>query len=140
MAVNQIKQKQTPEVITKLEYAFSIGASTAEACFYADIGTTTYYRWCDENEALRDRFESLKQKLIFKSREVVVDAINAGDVKIAMWYLERKRKREFSMQFNQNLSGDLRISKIEHTIVDVTDEELLKIATGGSKKIKVLSS
>jgi len=33
--------KRTPEIETKLEYAFSIGSTVLSACFYAEIGEST---------------------------------------------------------------------------------------------------
>ncbi|MDD5068076.1 MAG: hypothetical protein PHN89_00545 [Candidatus Pacebacteria bacterium] len=87
--------KMTPEVVKKLEEAFSIGASVSEACFYADISRETYYQWIKNNPELADRFEALKNKPILKARQTVVKALET-DPDIALKYLERKRKDEFS--------------------------------------------
>lgn len=95
MAKGQKKQKQTPEVLAKLEHAFSIDSTVIEACFFADISETTYHRWCSENEQLRERFKALKSKMVFKARQTVCD--NLDDVSTAKWYLERRCKNEFSL-------------------------------------------
>ena len=112
------KYKQTPEYIAKLEHAFSMGCTAVDACIHAGIGETTYYRWCDENEALRDRFKALQSKQVLKARAVINDALYAGDVNTAKWLLERKRKAEFSTQVNQEVDAKLQVHKIEHVIVD----------------------
>ncbi len=96
MAKGQKKQKQTPEVLAKLEHAFSIDSTVVEACFFADISETTYHRWCSENEQLRERFKALKSKQILRARQTICD--NLDDVSTAKWYLERKRKDEFSIK------------------------------------------
>lgn len=90
--------KQTVETIDKLEHAFSIGASVVEACFYADISEATYHRWCTEKPELKERFSALKSKPILQARQAVADALDSGDVATAKWYLERRKKDEFSIK------------------------------------------
>ena len=46
--------KRTPELIGKLEYAFSVGATIKEACFYADINPDTYHEWVNKDKELSD--------------------------------------------------------------------------------------
>ncbi len=89
-------QKQTPEVIAKLEHAFTIDSTVIEACCYANISETTYHRWCSENEQLRERFKAMQSQLVLKARQAISD--NLEDVSTAKWYLERKRKNEFSLK------------------------------------------
>jgi predicted GIY-YIG superfamily endonuclease len=112
MAKGQKKQKLTPDNIRKLEEAFSIDATVLEACFYADISSNTYYRWIKENPALYDRFERLREKPVLTARQTVVKAI-ATDSEIAMKYLERKKKNEFSPRTEVDLKGQLKLSKLE---------------------------
>jgi hypothetical protein len=45
----------------------------------------------------------LKEKLILKSRSVIAYALDNKDENTAKWYLERKRKDEFSSK--QEISG-----------------------------------
>lgn len=92
----QKPQKKTPETITKLEEAFAIDASVAEACMFADISQKTYYEWIKDDPKLRERFEELRQKPILKARNVIVSAITRGDADLSKWYLERKAKAEFA--------------------------------------------
>lgn len=87
--------KINDEVLLKLEEAFKIGCTDEEACFYADIGTSTLYDYCKKNKAFSERKELLKQSPIFKARRSVVKAIET-DPDLAMKYLERKVKKEFS--------------------------------------------
>jgi len=96
MAKGQKKQKQTPEVINKLEQAFSIDASIGEACYFADIAESTYYAWCAEDEVLSERFKRLRQKPVLKARQVI--AQDMDNPATAKWYLERKKSQEFSTQ------------------------------------------
>lgn len=86
--------KRTPELVTKLEYAFSIGATVKEACMYADIARETYYRWVNEDKALSDRFEELQDNTIFVARETLYKGIKR-DPKLALEFLSKKKRDEF---------------------------------------------
>lgn len=103
MAKDQIKQKQTPEVIHKLEEAFAIDASVEEACYYADIAESTYYAWCKENEELSERFKRLRNKPILLARQTVNKKISES-YSNAMDYLSRKKKLEFSTRTETDLT------------------------------------
>lgn len=86
----------TPEVVAKLEQAFSLGCSDLEACLYADISKQSLYDYQAKYPEFADRKAMLKEKLILKARTVVADALNNKDENTAKWYLERKKKDEFS--------------------------------------------
>lgn len=86
----------TQEVIDKLEYVFSIGGSDLEACLHADINKATLYNYQKENPEFVDRKERLKEKMVLKARTVMDNALNDNDRQSAQWYLQRKKKAEFS--------------------------------------------
>ena len=90
----QRKPKFTPEVIAKLEHAFSIDATVEEACYYADISQDTFYRWKKGSPQLSEKFDRLKNRPVFVARQSVVEGL--VDPELALKYLERKRKGEFS--------------------------------------------
>jgi len=95
----------TPEVIDKLEEVFALGGSDAEACLWADIATDTLYKYQRENPEFIKRKESLKETPILRARRTVVNALEK-DSDMAMRYLERKRKDEFSPRTNVSLGAD----------------------------------
>lgn len=87
----------TPEVVRKLEIAFSIGCSDAEACLFAGIAKKTLYEWVKINPDFSDRKEQLKLTPVLYSRLLVVRNIIAHGSSADAWqYLMRKRKAEFS--------------------------------------------
>lgn len=94
MAKGQKKQKLTPETVNKLEQAFAIDATVGEACFYADISRETFYNWIKENKELSDRFDRLREKPILTARQTIAKSLHEPEH--AKWYLERKKKLEFS--------------------------------------------
>ena len=85
----------TPEVIEKLEEAFLLGATDIEACLVADIAPATLYQYQEKNPSFSERKASLKEMPVYKARQAVIGSFKR-DPKIAMQYLERKRKDEFS--------------------------------------------
>jgi hypothetical protein len=88
----------TKEVLQKIEYAFSIGCTDKEACIYADIAPSTFYKYCDDHPDFSERKELLKDKPVLAARMTVVKAIESGDTKMAWLYLERKRAEEFGQR------------------------------------------
>lgn len=85
----------TEDTVNKLEQAFSMGCSDLEACLFADISKQTLYDYQKKNPEFADRKAMLKEKMIFKARSVIADALNKKDENTAKWYLERKAKNEF---------------------------------------------
>ena len=104
--------KMTPEAINKLEQAFAIDATVEEACFYTGISVPTFYSWKKKNEKLFKGLEALREKPVLKARQTIVNNLDTPEG--ARWYIERKRKKEFSTRqefghegefnFNVNLS------------------------------------
>lgn len=92
----QVKYKQTPETLIKLEEAFAIDASVPEACMFAGISQNCYYEWIKDNPKLGERFAELRQKPVLKARNVIVK--NLENPEVSKWYLERKAKGEFAQR------------------------------------------
>jgi len=95
--------KITDEVIAKLRQAYLIGSTNAEACGYAEIGERTLYDYLEKNPEFSQRIENWKNEPILSARKKVTDDIK-NDVRVAQWYLERKRKSEFAQR--QELTGN----------------------------------
>lgn len=87
--------KMTDVVIGKLEEAFALDATVGEACFFAGIHPDTYYEYLKANPEFTDRVKALRETPILAARRKVISGIKE-DTKNAQWYLERKRKDEFS--------------------------------------------
>lgn len=87
--------EMTETIVKKLEEAFSLDCSVWEACFYANISRQTYYNRLENEPELVDRFAALREKPVLLARQTVVKAVKENP-DIALKYLERKRKDEFS--------------------------------------------
>lgn len=88
--------QMTKEALDKLEQAFSIGCSDSEACLFADVSESALYIYQRKHPEFVERKELLKEKPLLKARNTVVNSL--GDAENAKWYLERKRKIEFSLR------------------------------------------
>lgn len=87
--------EKTPEVIRKIEEIAALDGTVEEMAFFAGIHRATLYRWLEDDKELSDRIEALRQEPVLLARRTVVSAIKESPG-IAMSYLERKKKNEFS--------------------------------------------
>lgn len=93
----------TKEVLRKLEEAFAIGASDKEACFYAGITPSTLYLHQEKHPDFTERKNALKERPVLMARQSVVKAIES-DLLTARWFLERKRKSEFAVKTETDIT------------------------------------
>ncbi len=106
--------KNESEVVAKLQYAFSIGAPTSEACNFACISTDSFYRYCQKHPEFRDKIELLQTTPTLIARMNIVRALQMGDLKISRWYLERKRPQEFSSRDAEQYQLSRQARRIEY--------------------------
>lgn len=99
----------TSDVVSKLEQAFSMGCSDLEACLFANISKQALYDYQAKHPEFADRKAMLKETLILKARSVIATSLNNKDENTAKWYLERKRKEEFSTKVENHFSGGFNI-------------------------------
>lgn len=84
-----------------------MGCSDLEACFYADICKTTLYKYQESHPEFVNRKEALKERPILLARKAMVKNLEAGqDADFALKYAERKKKDEFSLKTETQLSND----------------------------------
>ncbi len=110
------------DVVHKLEQAFAIGCTVEEACLLSGVSRSAYYNRLEANTDFMDRMERSKLYMILRARQVVYNAIANGDAKIALWYLERKRRDEFGTCKHTYTNND-------RDFDNCTDNELLKLSS-----------
>jgi len=88
--------KLTPQVVTKLVAAFNMGYNDTEATAYSGISRKTFYDWMCDKPDFRNKINKAKMQPTLKAKEVLVNALNSGDLNAAKWWLERKSASEFS--------------------------------------------
>ena len=105
----------TKEILDKLQYAFMLGCTDTEACFYADISPASLYNYQKDNPEFLEKKEAWKESPVFTARQTVIASLSS-DPEIAFKYLERKRKDEFStkQEIEQtNLTAPLDLESIK---------------------------
>ena len=118
----------TPEVLSKLEIAFSCGCPVTEACLVAGIARNTYYNFLKARPEYEDRFQALRDKPVLEARKRIAEQI-PEDTKTAQWFLERKRPDEFSPkamvqhQHKVELSDEELVERIEQLHRQIIDAE-----------------
>jgi hypothetical protein len=107
MAIEGRPTVMTPEVIRKLEESFLMGCTDLEACLYADISKTALYEYQKDNPEFTERKEKLKENPIFQARRSVLSKLS-DDADLALKFLERKKKDEFSLRHETDttIKGD----------------------------------
>ncbi|MBI5452869.1 hypothetical protein HY945_05405 [Candidatus Gottesmanbacteria bacterium] len=85
--------KMTKATLGKLREAFLFGSTDEEACLFAQINPDTLYEYQKQHPEFSEQKGMWKKNPSLRARKVIFD--NLSDPKIAMWYLERKVKKEF---------------------------------------------
>lgn len=98
--------KLTPEIVQKLEDVFAMDGTVEEAAFYAGISKQTYYNWIKEHPQMKERFDALREKPVLKARQTIIKSLETPEG--ARWYMERKKKKEFALKSEVELSGEVK--------------------------------
>ena len=91
----------TEDVLRKLEYAFTVGATDIEACFNAGIGESTLYDYCSLNPKFSERKEVLKNQPSYQAKVIINESLKEGDLNTANRVIDRKE----GSKVNTVLSG-----------------------------------
>ena len=103
------------EVLTKLEYAFSIGCTDDEACIFADINPKTLYRYQEVNPDFRERKELLKKKIIVCARQSIMNGMRT-DGKLAMQVLAKKVPKEYGANAGEGVDEAESAAKMDEAL------------------------
>lgn len=83
-------ERITPDILRKLEDAFSNALPDVEACLYAGIAPSTLYLYQNKHPGFSERKEALKMHPNIAARKAIVAALNNNDVRVSQWWLEKK--------------------------------------------------
>lgn len=115
--------KMTDKTIQLLEDAFKLGCTDLEACLNANISKSTLYNLQNENPKFLERKNRLKETPFLIARTSVIKGMT-DDPNLALKYLERKKKDEFSLRTEHEVTG----VKVDDVMsgLDPKSQELLK--------------
>jgi len=98
----------TDIAIAKLEEAFALGCTDAEACLFAGISVDSLYKYQRENPEYIKRKAALKETPVLLARTTVVKAVKDNPT-LAFQFLERKKRDEFGPHQKVDIQGDVTI-------------------------------
>lgn len=87
--------KLTEKTLAELEARYRDGATTLEA-IDGLMSESTYFKHLKENEEFSERMKLARDYITEIARGVVARRIKKGDPDVSKWWLERKKKDEFS--------------------------------------------
>lgn len=134
-------EKERKVIIQSMKDYLKLGLTIKEAWRQAKlqdkVGYTTILNWIDNDKALCTQVEAWQNFLATKAEELICnEIIEKKDVKTAKWYLERVKKRKYSLRSEEDITSKGKpISKIEWTdgtrrniteidLSNLTDKEL----------------
>ena len=118
----------TPDVLAKLEDAFTNGFTDKMACLYAGISVDALYDYCKLNEKFSKRKELLKSSPDLAAQKELVQGIR-GNVSQARWWAEH-RMPEFMPKTKVEHGGKIDTSGLPMT------EAVRKVATEYEEKLR----
>jgi hypothetical protein len=87
----------TKATIQKLEQALRDGFSIEMACHVSGISRSTYYAHLQVDVEFMNKMELSQSWATERAKQVVIQAIDKGNLKAAQWWLERKLRSDFSL-------------------------------------------
>jgi hypothetical protein len=87
----------TKASVQKLEHALRDGFSVERACSLSGISRSTYYTHLQTDTDFMNKMELSQSWATERAKQVVIQAIDKGNLKAAQWWLERKSKAEFNL-------------------------------------------
>lgn len=86
----------TAATVQKLETALRDGFSIDMACHVSGVGRSTYYQHLQSDPDFTDKMALAQDWITQRAKQVVAQAIDKGDLKMATWWLERRARAEFA--------------------------------------------
>jgi hypothetical protein len=115
--------KLNKTTVQKLIDGFRLGMNVSQVCTHAKISRSSFYTYLQDNPEFSDKIEYEKSHLLLRARSIVSQALEAGDLKTAKWYLEKfdisNNEVQLTMRYeksNQELTVNEKISRLENVL------------------------
>ena len=118
--------KRTPEVEARLMDALRKGNTRRASCASAGISDETLANWAKDSLDFLDALTRAENLAEIGYLDVIQESSLNGDWKAAAWWLERRRKAEYSSR-TEVTGADGGALKVETTAAELTDDELAAI-------------
>lgn len=110
------------DLYMSLEMAYGMGFDDNEACACAKITRRKLKKLKEKYPLLVERIERWKANPVMLAKSVVMDKISEGNVDVAKWWLERRKKEEFSSSTKLEINKrETQRREVAVTIEDIED-------------------
>lgn len=107
------RKRSDKKIIAAIKGSGGIKSTIAERL---DVTWATVHTWVTTVPHLRDVYEDERERVVDMAESVLMRAIQSGNATDAKWYLERRRKDQYSLR------REIAIERAE--IESMTDDEL----------------
>lgn len=114
-----------PTVQADLMAAAALGANNEACCAYAKVSTSIFYAYITDHPDFSERLEQKRNDPYLTAIQTVVRAIK-DDPKLALKYLERKHKDEYSLRREMTGADGAKLFE------GMSDEEIRRFITSGN--------
>ena len=114
----------TKQTLQKLEEAFALDCTDEEACLYADIAPSSLYSYQEAHQEFLERKRLLHQKPVLAARQCLIRGIK-NDSRLALMYLERKKRNEFGR--HEEITLETRGRRLPVGVIDPEVQELIEL-------------
>lgn len=111
---------KTDEVVSKLIEILRIDWTIWEACSYANINRTTYYRWLQEDEDFKNKMEDAQEYCFIEARKMINQCIKTWNWNLAMDLMKRRDKR-----YRDKIESE--VINYNKDVTELSDDELNKL-------------
>lgn len=126
------RTKYTPETVDKLTQAIRLGATYQLACNYAGIGVSTFHDWLNAKPEFSQAIKEAEGKAAVLWLGKIEQAASDGNWQAAAWKLERRYPDMYGRNRVELTGANGGPVQVEMKAELLTDDELARIATGGS--------
>jgi len=103
------------------------GESVSQACAAVGLSRRTFYRWLQDDPAFDEAVALAETRLIAAAERTLLQAIEQGDTRAAMWVLERRTPeyRPLHLQLPYEEKEDITLEFIEVPCPEIDPKEWL---------------
>ena len=120
--------RRTRRVRKQLLQLLQEGATVSQACAAVGISRRTFYRWLKDDPAFDEAVALAETRLIAAAERTLLQAIEQGDTRAAMWVLERRTPEYRPPRFNPTPpeEEDIIVKFIEVPSPEIDTEEWIR--------------
>lgn len=114
-----------PKIQADLLVAAALGANNEACCAYAKVSTSTFYSYITDHPEFSEQMEQKKNEPYLAALQSVVRSMQE-DPKLALKFLERRHKDEFSLRREMTGADGAKLFE------GMSDEEIRRFITSGN--------